>query len=446
LDRGHRDHPDTGGFGFVFNNDEDQSGIIMIDADGTLATSFDGDGRWEADFKLRRAALQGDGKLVIAGTEKVNVHRRRAVVRRLNADGTPDATFGGGDGVVDLGFASNVPDLVLDGDDRITVIAGVFLNSSIAPDALRLVRLMPDGTFDGSFGGGDGLIDIPSGAATAAELAVGSDGSTYVDHDGGLVERYDERGALLWRRTDAPLGQMVIDGDDHLLFVRREINRPVFGHTFVTRLFPDRETDRAYRSSGAAPLTAVPDFGAAVAQGDELVVLGNPLFLSDGPPIVARLSGGPGLHAYVSGRGTLVVRADEGADVNDVIEIDRRDRDGRIVVRSKGGPDGIDWVGSFAPSRVKRIDVRTFGGDDSVVIGAGVKGAHVEAGAGDDSITGGDGGDLLFGGDGSDNLLGGAGDDRIFGNAGEDFLFGGDGADTSDNDPLDTRNDIEELL
>src|SRR5688500_6364070 len=122
-------NPDNGAFGFVYNN-VTEIGIAAVHDDGPIDLAFGGgDRRWQADFRLSHAAIQSDGKIVVAGTEKVNVHRRRAIVRRLNADGSPDASFSSAGRAV-LGIASNVSDLVIDARDRVTLVANVFLNSS----------------------------------------------------------------------------------------------------------------------------------------------------------------------------------------------------------------------------------------------------------------------------------------------------------------------------
>jgi hypothetical protein len=106
-----------------------------------------------------------------------------------------------------------------------------------------------------------------------------------------------------------------------------------------------------------------------------------------------------------------------------------------------------------------------YGGDgnDSLLGGYGHDTLHGEAGtdrlwgeADNDLLLAGPGGNRLVGGDGDDTLTGGvhpdlldagAGDDRLLGGLGApDTLLGGPGSDAAEDDPLDTRSDIELLL
>jgi Ca2+-binding RTX toxin-like protein len=78
-----------------------------------------------------------------------------------------------------------------------------------------------------------------------------------------------------------------------------------------------------------------------------------------------------------------------------------RHRDGRIVA-GFAGEHG--YVRSFRPNRVKRIQIFAAEGDDSVTIGPELRGAYVDAGAGDD---------VIFTSPTTDTLVGGSGDDEV---------------------------------
>ena len=82
---------------------------------------------------------------------------------------------------------------------------------------------------------------------------------------------------------------------------------------------------------------------------------------------------------------------------------------------------------SHRPSRNWRIAAG--GGDDTVVLGAGVIGARIDGGAGNDRLYGGDGTDLILGGKGNDRPYGRGGNDRLLGQDGDDLMDGGAGAD-----------------
>jgi uncharacterized delta-60 repeat protein len=145
------------------------------------------DGVWATGL-----AVQSDRKLLVAGgaydegfdTGAMESFSRRAgFIWRLREDGTPDPTFGGGDGVIT-------------GPEGIVTIpeagpwpdgAGPFVGLVVLPDGKivsartgSLYRFNPDGTPDTSFGG-DGAVGIPMPAGATAfdpyKLAVAGDGS-----------------------------------------------------------------------------------------------------------------------------------------------------------------------------------------------------------------------------------------------------------------------------
>src|SRR5688500_12447404 len=135
-------------------------GIAMFDWSGDPDTSFSDDGRWQADFRLERVARRDDpfspflrDQVIIAGTEKVNANRRRAIVRVLDATGNSATSFGD-EGTVDLGVASHVTDLALFADDfvlgadNITVVVNRAPDGTSAEDQQRIAQLSYVGRFD----------------------------------------------------------------------------------------------------------------------------------------------------------------------------------------------------------------------------------------------------------------------------------------------------------
>ena len=98
--------------------------------------------------------LQPDGKIVLAGgTSGI------FAVTRLNPDGSLDTGFGGGDGVITIGFNSvlGASAVALQPDGRI-VVAGN------AGTSIAVARLLPNGEFDATFDGdGRRLIEVGGG-------------------------------------------------------------------------------------------------------------------------------------------------------------------------------------------------------------------------------------------------------------------------------------------
>ena len=100
--------------------------VTRLKPNGSPDTAFDGDGTATIDFGsladlANDAVLQADGRIVVAGYTQAD---EDVAVARVNADGSPDATFGGaGKATVDFGFATFGNAVALQPNGRI-VVAG----------------------------------------------------------------------------------------------------------------------------------------------------------------------------------------------------------------------------------------------------------------------------------------------------------------------------------
>ena len=175
--------------------------------DGHLDKSFGGgDGKVTTGFGqndyANAIAIQPDGKLIAAGYS-ANLYVDFAVAR-YNINGTPDKSFGGGDGKVltdfgDLDYANAV---AIQKDGKI-VVAGNSWNTG--NDRVEIARYNTDGTLDKSFGGGDGKVISNFGGlgdyATCVailpngKIAVGGYTNKYGNNDFLLAE-YNSNGTL----------------------------------------------------------------------------------------------------------------------------------------------------------------------------------------------------------------------------------------------------------
>ncbi|MGH7344719.1 MAG: Ig-like domain repeat protein [Candidatus Rokuibacteriota bacterium] len=128
--------------------------------DGSLDTSFDGDGKVDTDFaagtdQAFALVLQSDGKLVAAGRAFVQVVGGMGTttnfgLARYNTDGSLDTSFDG-DGKVDTDFTGGFDQafaLVLQPDGML-VAAG---RAAVGTDNFALARYTADGILDSSFG------------------------------------------------------------------------------------------------------------------------------------------------------------------------------------------------------------------------------------------------------------------------------------------------------
>lgn len=132
-------------------------------AAGSLDHSFNGTGRTTVGFGVRiataqDAAMQGR-KIVVAGGVGFESRGDTAIVR-LTADGQLDRTFGGGDG----SFVRNVFDDFDIANDVEVIRGGKILAAGQGYDPVAakgrffVLRLTPDGRLDHTFGGGDGIV------------------------------------------------------------------------------------------------------------------------------------------------------------------------------------------------------------------------------------------------------------------------------------------------
>jgi uncharacterized delta-60 repeat protein len=139
--------------------------VARYNPDGSLDPTFDGDGvvHVPGSFAdIESAALQPDGKVVVAATSQTGsfLTRNFALVRLL-PNGALDPSFDG-DGIVisDFGGMESGYSVIVQGDGRL-VLAGS--RGTELPNEIRDVaaaRYLPDGSLDTSFGnGGLALVD-----------------------------------------------------------------------------------------------------------------------------------------------------------------------------------------------------------------------------------------------------------------------------------------------
>ncbi len=158
----------------------DRIGVAKVDANGSFDNGFDGDGRTTTtigtEAQARAIAVQKDGKVVVAGSGNIAGTTDVAVVRYLPS-GAPDPSFGGGDGFITrhIGVASVAFDLAVQKDGKIVVSGSDEFNASSDSEAFA-ARFKANGDPDSGFGSG-GVARIRQGnTGIAFSLAVGSAG------------------------------------------------------------------------------------------------------------------------------------------------------------------------------------------------------------------------------------------------------------------------------
>jgi uncharacterized delta-60 repeat protein len=253
--------------------------LARYNANGTLDTSFSGDGRQTSDFggfeEARGVALQADGKIVAVGAAGSYF-----AIARYNSNGTLDTTFSG-DGRQTTNFGGDFDQanaVALQSDGKIVVVG------SGGPDtAFAVARYNPDGSLDPSFSG-DGMqttaIFSPGGAG-ANGVALQADGKIVAVGYGGVsrdfvLARYDPNGSLDtsfsgdglqttdFGGTDVAHG-VAIQGDGKIVVVGRAGG--VDFRFALVRYNPDGSLDTSF--------TRETDFGPGDDEARALALQGN---------------------------------------------------------------------------------------------------------------------------------------------------------------------------
>ena len=134
-------------------------GLARFNTDGSLDTTFDGDGKVTTVFgsldEAFAVAIQPDGKIVAVGhTDNPSTGTGDFAVARYNSNGSLDTTFGnGGKVTTDFGGEDRGDGVLIQADGKIVVAGGTGVNSSTGSlSDFALARYNVDGTLDLSFG------------------------------------------------------------------------------------------------------------------------------------------------------------------------------------------------------------------------------------------------------------------------------------------------------
>src|SRR5262249_21955485 len=131
--------------------------VARYNSDGSLDTSFDGDGKVTTNFgaidSAQRVTIQSDGKIVVAGGTGTS----GLALARSNANGSLDTDFDG-DGLITAAGLGNARGLALDSSGRIVTVTDS-----------RILRFSSTGSLDTNFDG-DGVV-----TAGGASVAIQSD-------------------------------------------------------------------------------------------------------------------------------------------------------------------------------------------------------------------------------------------------------------------------------
>lgn len=357
--------------------------------DGKLLTDLGGN----SDDDGHDVAIQGSGEIVVAGGSNGDF-----ALARYEADGDPDATFGGGDGLVaqDLGEQERANGVALMAGGAILAVGGKgssIEGEQVVGGAFALYRFTSSGTPDATFGGGDGQVNTEfDGTSSAADgvavlsggqiVAAGATSPPFASFEiepGRLQDfvlaGYESDGALDTAgfgggdgKVDTQIGDGFGDAADAVA-VQRDGKIVVAGRSIdeagpddpdfaVARYAPNGDPDTSFSGNGVL----TDDFGglnlfdsahAVAVQGDgKIVVAGSSQTCGEpgcGELAVARYAanGDPDT-TFGGGDGKLTTDLGPGLDEGRDIAIQS---DGKIVV-SGGSDSGGLALARYMPNGV----------------------------------------------------------------------------------------------
>ncbi|MFH7599664.1 calcium-binding protein [Streptomyces racemochromogenes] len=419
----------SGRSGYNYPSNASDFTLARYNPDGSLDTSFDGDGRVTTPFPGPGVAngvkVQPNGKIVAAGNSGFDV----ALARYNPLDGSLDTSFDG-DGTVITDFGANTldgaADLVLQTDGKI-VTAG------ISQADFGVARYNPDGSPDSGFGtGGTVHTDVSFGYYdTANAVSLQTDGKIVVSGNTG-----DDRGLVRYQATTPPpppgvdlavtkSGPASVSIGDQATYTVTVTNTSptttATGVTLADTLTGPGSLLSATPAQGTCTLTAT---SANCALGT----------LAPGAQTTVKVVAEPRATGTLSDKATAsATQTDPSTGNNTATATSTVNNAHGCTIIGTSGADTLS--GGFGNDVICALS-----GNDTVRAGYGND--TVYAGPGNDNVDGGYGNDYLIGGPGNDILTGNFGSDRldsVDGVSGNDRADGGYNTDTCTTDPGDTR-------
>ncbi len=203
-------------------NSSNDLGVARFNTDGSLDSTFSGDGWTNFGIESRSneeayaVGLQSNGKVVVAGVFDPFSGDNKSVVARFKTDGSIDSGAGGfgqlsknqsvGYSLTTFGFPANgFGGLAVQPDDKIVAVGSLNVGNGTS-SRLVVARYTASGNLDTSFNATGYNVFLPSGFSTTVgnEVSLQSDGkiivagySTGVDgNDDMLVARFNSNGTL----------------------------------------------------------------------------------------------------------------------------------------------------------------------------------------------------------------------------------------------------------
>lgn len=296
-------------------------GVVRLNTDGTLDNSFAGNGKAVVTLSSgydygNSVTIQPDGKIILAGNSLGTNNAQDFSLIRLNVDGTLDTSFDGdGKAIFAVSpYAESGSSVTVQADGKI-ILAGNCVNPVTSNTDFSLIRLNANGSLDTIFGDlvsgvhtGKAIIDVAGSTDYGRSLTVQTDGKLILagnsysaisksydfslvrlNADGSLDTSFGTGGKYLLsvgNDTDQ-VTSVVVQPDGKILFAGSSTistpdprpGRPDIKTSLVTlvRLNPEGELDNSFGASGIASMSAAKSFShgyGLTLQPDGKIVVG----------------------------------------------------------------------------------------------------------------------------------------------------------------------------
>jgi len=315
---------------FLNLNGAPSSGVARLNPDGTGDNTFNCTG---CNFTVRSAAVQADGKIIIAG-DGVQNNVQQPRVSRLNADGSVDTTFASPyppltGGAIPVSATLSV--IGIQNDGRIIVVYDAYVNGTSGQGA---DRLLPSGAIDSSY----------------ARPTIGSSGH--------------------FATSSNRVNKAILQPDGKLLCARGYFNNLIFQGT-MDRYNADGTVDSTFQRPVAAPGTGDAIIRSFDVLPDGSMVIGGSFATVNA---ITRLNIAK---LYPVGNVDLTFNI---SSINSAIKIVRAWPNGKFVVSTANAFYGFNADGTpdpsfISPTNVSQIVNWTFDGAGNLVVLGTIDGA-----------------------------------------------------------------------
>lgn len=240
---------------FINYNNTLVTEIARLHTDGRLDTSFNLDaGGKGANSTVRGLAIQNDGKIIIGGNFTMYNGVARLRIARLNSDGSLDTSFDVGSGV-----SATVYEIAIQNDGKVLIGGDFTTYNGVARK--NLARLNSDGSLDTSFDAGSGASNAVRSIALQSDgkILIGGDFATYNGISRPGIARINANGSL---DTSFNPGSGTNGGVNSLAL--QSDGKIIIGGQFTTYNGANRNTIVRINSNGSLDTSFNPGSGPAI--------------------------------------------------------------------------------------------------------------------------------------------------------------------------------------